>query len=467
MASNSEEFDPLLFIEEASHLGWVPCVSGHLDFGLTAVGLSGGFLSNKKDVKHETINFASQGKSQGHARRIALQSWVDWKDVLPGDGEFRVVVAAESKSSQNLDDRYLKGHVCLYPRCYKKEHPEVNSLLMNPFGELAEIRKKYNNLSPLEKSSQWSKTQNDYSNEWDKLNKILTSADVSDNTANEFYFVEFYINHAGLVYLKYKNTYFDEIKSLDSDDIYVLIRQAFYYLKYAIHKHKHHTEEADALTTIVSYEHTKKHESGIKLVGQLKRELTRIKRTQKENHRRHDDSEALGILGYMKSLLRTCLESGLLNKPLFEREFDWTRGMQDSFSAQHERIQTKHNRIDSAGQVARQWTGILLAYTSLTALLWVNINKSSQAVTDDEPGTNSDYIFEIFTGDALGIFLAYLICIVFIWSLNFTIRQIKLMDERPHILRWIYKQPFYILSLLWVFVLSVISYIWYLYAFNS
>lgn len=454
-------FDPDSFISNSSHIGWVPCVSGHLDFGLTTVGLNGGFLSSRKrDVKHETINFAFKGRPDSHVRRIALQSWVDWKDVLPGDGEFRVVVTSECSESQNLDNRYMHGQLCLYPRSYKQDHPEINSLLMTPIDKLSKIQIEFSKLKPLQKRERWPEYQKRLNEGWLELSNIISTCDKFDNTANELYFVDFYITHSGFVYLKYAPTVFDEQQPLEDDDIYVVIRQAFYYLKYSIHKHKHHTEEADALTTVVKYNDSSKNDAGTQLIGQLKRELTRIKRTQKENHRRHDDSEALGILGYMKSFLRSCKESNLLDDSNYERERDWISGMRDSFTAQHERIQTKHNRIDAAGQISRQWTGILLAYTSLTALLWVNVNRGNRERSTTST-SDSYFLFEVLEGDWNYVLVAYVFCAFFIWSVNHSIKMVKLMDDKPRLLRRLFKTSYPKFLLVWGGTLGVILSAWF------
>jgi hypothetical protein len=104
---------------EYQYLGWIPCISGHLDFGLMKPGISGGFTNKDiKDNKTNHINFGYLAQKDHHARRVMLQSKVNWQDRLNDeeyDGSFRVFVLAEASESACMDNRELLGSVYVYP----------------------------------------------------------------------------------------------------------------------------------------------------------------------------------------------------------------------------------------------------------------------------------------------------------------------------------------------------------------
>lgn len=137
----SDEFRPILSLEEFNFCGWIPCVSGHLDFRLMSVGLSGnyvpdiseglieyfssrisGYLSderqNHQDKSKHSINYSKNSPNDNrHGRRVVLQSWVNWRDrKVNGYGEFRAIVVAEASESDNLDEREMQGYICIFPR---------------------------------------------------------------------------------------------------------------------------------------------------------------------------------------------------------------------------------------------------------------------------------------------------------------------------------------------------------------
>jgi len=67
--------------EPYSFVGWIPCVNGHLDFGLIRPGIRGGLTKEEiKDKKISAISYSPIGQNDNHTRRIALQSWVNWQD---------------------------------------------------------------------------------------------------------------------------------------------------------------------------------------------------------------------------------------------------------------------------------------------------------------------------------------------------------------------------------------------------
>lgn len=362
-----------------THIGWIPCISGHIDFGLMKVGLVGNFIANKIDRNPISINFAASGLPDSHVRRIVMQSWVDWRDRLVGDGEFRVIVVAEGSESKDLDGRNLSGTLLMFPKSYSTQWVEHHDSLLRKVRHLKSLHGAYRNTKSSHAFDDgfWSECQSKLNEYWVSLNEALTKENLFGPTGTEVYLVDFQVDHFGFTSLRYRSTDIDLAYPLKDEDKYVIIRQAFYYIKYSLHKHKHHVEESDALTTIVSCTGTDSKAVATQLLGQLKRELVRIKRTQRQNFRRQDDSEAVGILGYMRSLLASCRANRLISDEIRCRELGWIEGMERSFAAQNERIRNRTNRRDTADQVGRQWMAYLLAFITASTLVWLNIRKSS------------------------------------------------------------------------------------------
>lgn len=353
----------------STHVGWIPCVSGHLDFGLMKVGLSGDTTSGtKRDKNPITINFANWGQTDDNGRRVLLSSWVDWRDKRPEDGEFRVLLVAETNRSNDIDNRYLSGAICILPKEYEQTHPEAYAFFLD---EAIILKNTWDN----NKLGVWETFQTKLNVLWEGINTKVSTGMVPDCGAEEIYFIQFFVDHTGLTYLNYSPSKIDADHHLESRSKYVVIRQAFYYLKYALHMHKHHQQDSDAVTTIVERDVHNPTNDGKRLIAQLKRELGSIKRTQKNSSEVLEQSDALGIMGYMKSLMRSCLDKGLLTPQQYDREKDWLAGVKESFNAQRHRLATTGKSGKDAGQWARQWVTLLVASASVLLLNWVNYNK--------------------------------------------------------------------------------------------
>ncbi len=51
-----------------THIGWIPCINGHLDYGLMSPGISGSFTNKKlQDPKTTKINYGFLKQYDHHA----------------------------------------------------------------------------------------------------------------------------------------------------------------------------------------------------------------------------------------------------------------------------------------------------------------------------------------------------------------------------------------------------------------
>jgi hypothetical protein len=125
---------------------------------------------------------------------------------------------------------------------------------------------------------------------------------------------------------------------------------------------------------------------GLKLVGQLKRELTYIKRAHQDGSHQEDNTP-LGIIGYLRSLIESCKSSKLLLPDIAERELSWINGVSQSFDAQLQKMKNSEEAKRNRWQASKQLTGVIVTVVSLAFLVWINLNQATvNNVVDVHPG---------------------------------------------------------------------------------
>lgn len=341
---------------EYQYLGWIPCISGHLDFGLMKPGISGGFTNKDiKDNKTNHINFGYLAQKDHHARRVMLQSKVNWQDRLNDkeyDGSFRVFVIAEASQSACMDNRELHGSVYIYPTS-EQEGSKAQNREKPWFQTIHEAQEIYDRSNG--NVDGWGESRSQLNRCYERLKEELE--------AMGFWRVDFKATSGGLVYL---STPTEQHRPLSDNEKYLITRQAYYYIKYSLHSHKHHQAEQDSLTTIVPYDPSTdgKRDAALKMLCQLKRELTHIKRTLTQEQGLYSD-DALGILSYMGSLLTTLHTRKLIDGDLYQREGRYIDSLRSSFQVQESRTRNFRSIEDSTRSTYRVYIGWTLALVSL------------------------------------------------------------------------------------------------------
>lgn len=201
------------------YLGWVPCISGHLDFGLMKPGISGGFTNKKiKDENTNRINFGYRAQKDHHARRVMLQSKVNWRDRLPTekyDGSFRVFVLAEAPESPCMDNRELRGGFYVYPVTEQEESKKENYDKIW-FKEIHKAQGIYDRSNG--RLDEWTQT-------CEELNQCFENLRLALDTEG-FWRVDFRVTCGGLVFLSSPT---ESYKLLSDQEKYLITRQAYYY----------------------------------------------------------------------------------------------------------------------------------------------------------------------------------------------------------------------------------------------
>ena len=333
-----------------THIGWIPCINGHLDFGLMQPTLSGGFTnSDSRDEKVTCVSYSYNFRNNSHhARRFMMQSKVDWRDTLQDhyDGNFRVFVVAESNESELLDNRVLKGKIYIYRQAIEAVEVEKRQ-------KLPQFKAIHGARECLSKFNRSDDGQQGWSDAVINLNGFYKDLSESLGNLNEVYTICFKVTHNGVSYLNLE-------QDVDDEHRYAMVRQAFYYLKYSLHEHKHHNSQTDSLTTIVEMKNDSsaveaKNDSsvceeaqnyiGLKMLGQLKRELTSIKRSYSQGTTRQE-TDAQGVIAYTSSLIETLHSSKLLTTGIYLREKEYLKSLSSSFTAQTDKIKRESDRIE-------------------------------------------------------------------------------------------------------------------------
>lgn len=365
-------------------------------------GIFGSFTnSTVADKKRTTINYGYKYQDDHHARRIILQSKVDWKDTKNAlsDGEFRVILTAEANESNNLDNRSIKGSVYIYPR--NSEPSKVDDKIDLPWFNLIHPADK--TLTAYREQEQSTKTAESWQKVQEQLNKAFESLEqafINEHPIKEHYYkINFTVNSRGITSLLSDNCQ-------DKTTEYIILRQAFYYIKYSLHSHKHHHAEEDSLTTIIqkNTSDTEKDEVGLRLIGQLKRELTSIKRTYSSGGSKVFCDEQ-GIIAYMNSFYTSLHKDQYLSDELYKREIIYLESMKSSFNVQtNKQNQKDHKTVE----IKNTYRTVLALTLSGISILWLTVLQHFTLFSENTVNsTPLEFIESII------VFITIFVCLIF------------------------------------------------------
>jgi hypothetical protein len=376
------------------YIGWIPCINGHLDFGLMKPGIQGGFTDKSSKDEHAIeINTSLSKNSDSHHRYIILQSKVDWRDsetFNPDAGKFRVVVTAEVNQSHSMDERCLTGNILIFPVAGEPED-KLQRHQMNV----------HRLCHSLKECLKMEASACDFQSKFDQLVEITSGRSRVDLLTCFFSSLSFNIHPNGVIRLEYN----EKSSDLDNDSLFVIARQAFYYLKYSLHVHKHHIDEQDSLTSITPvYKDDTRPESdaALRLICQLKRELTSIKRIQNLDSREHPTNNALGIIAYTKSFITSLEDMGMIEHQEAAREQSRFDHLRDSFAAQNTKMSNEKNNVELVKSKSKVWLGFLLLS------IWGAINFNLKTENAIKIGISGNQFLGIILGVFFVVFLVYL-----------------------------------------------------------
>lgn len=305
--------------ENFKYIGWVPCVSGQLCYSFTKCLLG---KENKKFTYNHKIRPDIRSCSE---HLIALKSSIDWKDRpdKEADGDWEVFLVAKSVVGTKLI-----GNIFIYPT----EDQDKFSTIESTYSSLMNTKDLHQ-----------------------KLYAQLESELINYDSTDEFYQINFEMTESGIATLKVVT----DKKNISDQDEYVLCRQAFYFLKYSLHTHKHHSDTLDSLTTVHPI-NTDKNKLGEKLIFDLKQSLVDINRRPKYL-KKEIKYNFTGIISYMKSLLEACKKENIISAENYEHEMNLISNTTLSYqSGNNQQSSTSKIRFDARGE-SRQFLLLIFA----------------------------------------------------------------------------------------------------------
>lgn len=380
------------------YIGWVPCISGHLLFEYTECGLT----DKKRNIYAEINHVELDAKFNTPCRYIAVSSRVDWKD---GNtklyGIYRVVLLA----SNPINTDQLEGKVYIIPD-------------NNPEWESRNIEEKLLNLKKLTISDQ------------DMRKEFLNLRIILDECPQIGFVINFKLNRSGFTFLRHHNK---NVKTT-AETSFVVSRQAYYYIKYAFHKHAHHDKSAESLTTTFSLP-GRDNAIGMILIQDLKRSLVQLKRDfTVSNYKLLLQSK--GIVSYAKSLLVSCNKEGFILIKDYEAEKAYIENIGESLEVAAKKIESG---IAVEEKVSANFRAIVLFALAIVAPISmvfrddihsaVGANKPSHLINLISSGAQSDSTILLLAGTILICYFLYRSIIIKYGSLPFAISGLHRLLE--------------------------------------
>lgn len=312
--------------DEFTHIGWVPCISGHLFFEFTCCGL--GRASLIVDVN----NVERQSLNRDLWRYIIISSNVNWQDDKDKEstGLFKVVLAADVP----IEGSCVCGSVYIFLAAVSSGTQEnIDSILRK-------IKENTENRRPVA-----------------ALYSTLTQQ-LAEKQAEGICRINFSLNRAGFVRLN--------LESLDPDRGFnneILIRQAYYYIKYSWHKHQHHSDTAESLTTVHPLDLGGTHSDAFAMINDLKRALVQLKRDFHVSEYR-SLYQAEGIATYAKSLILSARREQMLEDGDSKEQVSYFENVAKSVAV---KIKVIEQELTTRSLISSNFRSILLFFLAVVA----------------------------------------------------------------------------------------------------
>ncbi len=361
-------------------IAWIPCLSGRLLFRHFSSGhhcATGTLL-----IKHEE-SFPTYKK---RVRTVVLYEILDLKDEddKDSDGSYHFILTGSKFS----DESEFTGKIYVFPVSEgfgNKGWKQIGS-------DLREIKEKADRQDHID----------------DYYQGIIRK--LSGFYHPEFYTVSFNVDECGFATLEYETVGKNGIH-YDSMHIKVVSRQCFYYLKYALHKHKHHHKNDDSLTTIHEFPGSET-DIGLILINDLRSSIVDIKR-KFEDIDHEGLNEAQGIVSYTLSLVESSYKKGYLSQEEYNHQKNYFNNISSSLEITANQKERKRDRNANAWNTARS---VLLFFISIIApIMFLFRDHILEGIKGSE---NNSYIAQpfIWVFSSTVHFAAVLICVVALFA---------------------------------------------------
>ncbi len=294
-------------VKQYDHMGWIPCVLGSLDFSLVNTNqlIPKPEGEGTDEVCFSYINDHSIPSTKHRTRYNVVSSVYDWKDREDNkneyDGEFRFLTFGATQP-----DGSMEGEAFLILHEDSKKVTKFGSTVLSPLKDLASLIDSYQGAL---KVNQYSPTVTlELKEVVNKINAIKASIrEIANNELRQRVFnTKFIILPNGLTYLRTEDwlgvNYSPENRSELEHSKFIADKQCFIYLKYSLHRHKHHNGQEDRLTSVHKIDTKDPRNTGLKLIGDLNRSIAEIKEREIEKLS-SPDHYLQGFISYAKSLV--------------------------------------------------------------------------------------------------------------------------------------------------------------------
>lgn len=360
-----QKASPTFNYSEFQFVAWVPCLTGQLSFSVCEAALG------DQGTKFSFIYKTSKDQRSCQKHKIALTSVVNWRDRKKADGLWNVFVVAETCP----ESKHLFGSVYISPQALS--------------GGLKDLKEQFHKLRKMDEENE-SEVNVAFSKFEENLRNFTELQNTTEQGKSEYYRVDFFLYNCGLAYFKTIQGGDGTEKYIDD---YVLCRQSFYYLKFALHRHKHHPSNIDSVTTIHRLSKDKE-DIGNSLLFDLKQSLIDIKRTCGAEK---TEFNFLGITSYKRSLAEVCKKHGFLSDEQYSRELSLAENTEKSYSAIQDKANAENRKSMDSRSEARQI--IILMFAILAP--WIIIAKKSSESTS----SLSNLLIGIYSDDNKTFFL--------------------------------------------------------------
>jgi len=368
-------------IKNFQYVGWVPCISGRLNYDNASVTTS-------LDSEISAVAFNKKLKNSSFSdgeRVLAITSTHDWQDTFDGrvTGKFKIVVVGRADSFN--DYSLLKIKLGIIPsnhadKTFKDVDGLVDQLKTMTLSSDEDVKNFNQLLTSLEDLLS-------FDSKGVQEVELGRSAESYSREAPIHHLVDAILHPNGLIACKYID---DDFRDKDlSDDAYLetreaIVRQAYYYLKYLFHQHKHHLHSDDSVCTIIPLP-AAQNQVGPILVGDLITSLTQCRRHFKiisVSSFYYMDSHYMGFLGYIGSLAKSCLRVGFYDQVTYDNQIDRLNYLEKSYSAiVSERQEEKLNKgrsLQSLSITFQFYTAVLLVFGTYSLLQKVDYSDSKK-----------------------------------------------------------------------------------------
>ncbi|EJO2020449.1 hypothetical protein RQY88_002204 [Vibrio vulnificus] len=360
--------------DKYEYIGWIPCVVGRLDF--SKVGTDQ--LKYKKDepICLSYMDEHSSPSAEYRCRYNAISSVYNWKDREDKNndysGEFRFLTILKT-----LPNGDAIGNAYLWSTEEEKKCDLLKKQVLDPLREL-EVK-----VSHYQKAL----TVDQY-NPSEKLDSSIVDAEIINTIdsigelnktklKNKILVIKFHISSNGLTLLECEkragvdDSDNQELRSKALHSRFIAAKQAFIYLKYTLHTHKHHPAQEDRLTSVHFIDSTNLKNVAFRLIEDLRRSAIEIKVTAIGNE---PSAEHLlhGFISYTKSLIIALEEKSLIDEKIASTKklfFENMLGSWESIIQKNKEAKEKIKEIKAkqtkANDDALQALSILLATISV------------------------------------------------------------------------------------------------------